>query len=309
MCGGGGDGGADQMRRDEQEREARMAQATAQINAMFGVNPGAPVLTDEQKRSAQQRADLERQLQTRVRPDGTVEYPYLQMRTPRQIGEEGYYDDSDYYAEMTPQQRQSAFMRRAAQIKDQLARLPGVPNFSSLAADAERNKIARDAMYERTGDDIMGYFTDQLGQQRDRAAAAIAIDMARKGQTYGSARTDADRLLQETNDDRVMQLQTQADAAVTDLRSSDEKARLDLIARIRAGMDQQSAIAGANSALSTNIDRVREGATSQSMEGLFANIEDLYGQKRAVDAYNRGYQNTVGVTTPGSGTVETGRVY
>lgn len=306
MCGGGGDGGADQMRRDEQEREARMAQAVAQINAMFGVAPGAPVLTEGQKRAAEQRAALDRQLQTTVRPDGTVDYPNLVLRAPRNARGGRYYGDPDAYS---PAQLAQIKATKAAQLRAQRDALPASPNFDTLGADAVRNKQARDALYARTKDDIMRYFNDQLGRQRDRAAVAIAIDMARKGQTYGSARTDADRLLQETNDDRVMQLQTQADAAVTDLRSSDEKARLDLIARIRAGTDQQSAIAGANSALSTNIDRVREGATSQSLEGLFANIEELYGQKRAVDAYNRGYRDTVGVATPGSGPVETGRVY
>ena len=291
MCnGGGGDSGADQMRADEAERERKMAEATAAINVMFGVRPqGVEDPNAAARAGYQQKLDMLR----RLREQG-VEQEH-RIFEPYRPGDEPLVLDNE---------------EALAYYQNKLAQLPAAPNNAAQAATARDNRIARNTLYRDTRGDILDYFTDQLGEQRERAESAIDIDMARRGLTYGSAATDADRVLQEENDQQLMNLTTRADSAVTDMRLSDEQARLDLIARIRAGMDAQSAIAGARSAMDNNINRTREQLTSTALEGLFSEVEDLYGQRRAVDAYNRGYQDIAGVATPGSsGTVSNGRVY
>lgn len=314
MCGGGGDNGAEQLRKDEAERERKMSAAIAEINKMFGVAgepppepmvPSAGYYGGNEVPVSQRRAELERLLTTATRPVDDGDYSGYRSRTRT----ETYYPYIRVDEDASMGSRYNASAESQAQrLRQELASLPATPNYDAWDSEVAANAEARKGLYDSSREDVLSYFRDALDQQHQRAGATVAVDMARKGMTYGSGAVDAGQRLQETYNTRLLDLTNRADASVTDMRSGDEQSRLDLIARIRAGMDQQSAVAGASASLRNNIDLAKSSAMAGSLEGLFADVEQLYGTQKAVDAYNKGYRDTVGVRTPGSYGASTGRV-
>lgn len=153
---------------------------------------------------------------------------------------------------------------------------------------AGQNALERKQLYNQTREDILNYFRNELDRQRQLAMDDLAVSLARRGVSGGSADLAGNAKLSEFYNKNLTDLTNRADLSVADLRAADEKARLNLINNIRSGMDQESAVAGATEALKTNIDRARESALSQQLGNMFDEFRKLYAADQYVTGVNQG---------------------
>lgn len=269
MCGGGGGGGGDggaQARADENAR--RIAQATNQINAIFGVPS----------------------FQTDVPGAGSV-VPTIPVTRSEQVTDpwSGQSDSSGGIP--------SIITRNVTeQVPD--------PNYLKTLQDtAAANKAAIDKTYGTTRDDILNYFKNQLNEQRDVANRNVSQQLAQAGLTGGSAQTDVNADLSRTYNDALLGYTNTADTSVNNLKSSDEQARLNLISQITSGMDSASAAAAASAALKNNADLAASSATQAGVGNIFGNFGNLYNASQVGAGQNQAYNrvmSALGMLNPGS---------
>lgn len=203
MCGGGGgDGGAGEIRRQEAEREFKRAQATRQINQIFGL------------------------------------------------------DDPSLYAQ------KDFGSGYSLPVGDHAA--------------ATRNKNLREAQYTSTGNDVAAYLRTQLDDYYDDAQQEAKFRLGRSGLSGGQQDIDLRAKILETFNRGLLDVRNQADSTVAGLRGEDEAARANLINQINQGMDANTAVASATTALRNNIDSALAEGRLQQVANLFAQIGDLY---------------------------------
>jgi hypothetical protein len=144
----------------------------------------------------------------------------------------------------------------------------------------------RQAMYDTTKNDTRSFFSSQL--EEDKAAAARQLDFqkARQGIVGSSQANDMDSEFQKRYDRGLLDVSNRAENAATQFRTSDEQARLGLIAKVVAGLDQGSAAQNAMSTLQTNQNAAKEAYQSQRMGNVFADLLGTYQQGQ----FNQGMQ-------------------
>ncbi len=174
-------------------------------------------------------------------------------------------------------------------------------------------KAQREQLYSTVGTDTRNYFSNQL--EEDRAAARRALDFqkARMGVAGSSQGIDMDNEFQKRYDRGLLDIGNRADTAASGMRTSDEQARLGLISKITAGLDQGSAVNSALSQLQTNSENARNQAMAGRMANVFSDLISGFnnGQTQAgIDAARRQYQqqNQIGNTFVDNGGVVNGTV-
>jgi hypothetical protein len=278
MCGGGGDSGSKDLRKDEARREFDMAKATREINKLFGIVD--PSYTETQV------------------PTYDEWYSGLQNPTSRLINNPGVAQNryEDYINQL-----------RSAGIDNGPYGTRSFGYGYTLAADpaaaqaAYENKLAREAAYDKNRTNIMNYFTHGLNEQLGDTTEQQTYDLARRGLLKGSEDMQAEAGRTRRYDDSLFRLRNEADSSVNKLRSSDETARLNLLGNIRAGMDQQSAVAGATAALNNNVNTASNAAYATQFSGLFDDLNNLYKQGNYNQGQSRGMVMPYGASySPGS---------
>ncbi len=237
-CGGdgGGDGGASER---EAARQARIDRATNAVNAIFG--KAAPV--------APTRPSLGNYAITTMVEKGSG------------VGD----NSSGEYVPYTTYNT-GAFNSDMSDYKADLAAY----NAAQGAAE-EREKL-----YSQVGADTRDYFTKQLGEDAEQALRQQRFLAARNG-TFGSSQAiDMQREFDRRNDRGLLDVANRADSAETNLRTNDEKSRIDLISRIVNGADQASATSSALSQLQTNAKAAQNDAQSGRMANVFAGALDAW---------------------------------
>lgn len=154
----------------------------------------------------------------------------------------------------------------------------------TAAADA---KAGREAAYGRVKSGVYDLNKQKLDTDRTDAARQLRFALLRSGNSGGSLDIDQNNLLQRKMDQGVIDATNMADAAALNARTSDEKARLDLLSRIDAGMDQGSAVQGAQSQLQSSADTALAQAKGQIIGNVFDNAGLLYQASQG----NQGYAN------------------
>ena len=101
-----------------------------------------------------------------------------------------------------------------------------------------------------------------------------------------SQANDLDSDFQRRYDRGLLDVANRADSAATQFRTSDEQSRLNLIAKVVAGLDQGSAAQNAMSTLQTNANAAKEAYQSQRMANVFGDMLGGYNQYQ----YNQGMQ-------------------
>jgi len=152
---------------------------------------------------------------------------------------------------------------------------------------AKTNKAAREQLYSTSREDILNYFKKQLEEQQSREERLAREQFAQRGWTGGAHEISYGKDYEKAVQDALFNIGTRADTAVSDIRALDEKARQNLISQILSGMDEQSAITGATSALRQNVDTAKSAALQQSLGDVFGDIADLYNLRTRVDAERR----------------------
>lgn len=305
--GGGGDSGAqaeaDRLRAEESQRDYRIAQDKAKINALFGITDydyeAMPeVLSYEGGiKSATGRAEELETLQGLLgAAEADPEYAGAYGYTPGVVGEYG----------TTP---------GTASWQDQITALqedPAVAMLSeydpeALTTQAGESEATRGATLEGVKGDIMAKYLDELNTQFGRKEADVHAMLAGRGLTRSTVGQSIFDRLGEISDVQKVGFEESASSAVDKMRTADEATRSSLINLISAGEDYGNVRTTALSELESNISGAKSQAMSADLANLFAGMNELYGQSQYVDAYNQG--QTVGsssLVTPGSSTAASG---
>ncbi|MCC6530916.1 MAG: hypothetical protein IT531_00065 [Burkholderiales bacterium] len=183
--------------------------------------------------------------------------------------------------------------------------------------EAEANLAGRDSAYGRVRDSIFDYHKQRIDDDAEVAVRKLKFALLRSGNAGGGLDIDQNALLGRTYDKGVLEATNQADAASNQARASDDAARLDLLSRIDAGMDQTSAIQGAANQLRASGEAAIANARGQALGNVFDNAGLLYQAQQIGtgkdDAARQWYERQLRGKVPGSvgggWQGETGRTY
>lgn len=122
-----------------------------------------------------------------------------------------------------------------------------------------------------------------LTEDRDDAAQQLRIAMARQGLGGGSTDIEQTAKLNRAFNEGVLDIGNQTDNMVNALEAADEQARLDLLDKINAGMDAESAASAANAALQQSANNAVANTRGRFIGNQFAQLfgtlgTGLYGQ-------------------------------
>lgn len=169
---------------------------------------------------------------------------------------------------------------------------------------APGNKAARDVMYGKVRGDVFDYNKNKLDFDKGTAARQMKFFLAGQGLSGGSSDIDQNAEIQRRYDTGLLDIGNRADAAGNDMRSNDERARLDLISRVRAGMDQGSAVSGALTTLDNNAKLSRDSALASTINNVFGDLGNVYANSKLTQGMrNAQMQNPLGAwnTAPSYG--------
>lgn len=168
---------------------------------------------------------------------------------------------------------------RQARIEEGTAKVNSIFGIGNDGAQQQRM-----ALYDTTKNDTRQFFTSQLEEDRAKAMRDLEFQKARQGIIGSSQANDLDSEFQKRYDRGLLDVANRADSAATQFRTSDEQARLGLIAKVVAGLDQGSAAQNAMTTLQNNQNAAKEAYQSQRMGNVFSDLLGAYNQQQ----YNQG---------------------
>lgn len=166
-------------------------------------------------------------------------------------------------------------------------------------------KAQRESIYSTTRDDTRNYYAKQLEEDKSSAARELNFAKARAGTVGSSQGIDLNTEFQRRYDRGILDVANRADSAASGMRSSDEQARLGLISKIVAGMDQGSAISSAIGQLQTNAETSRQNAMAGRMANVFSDLFGAYNasqQAAGANAAKQQWDNQFGNVYPNNST-------
>lgn len=247
--GGGGDGGA-QARQEESDRKKQAARQS--LNAAFGVAPTAPTAADF----------------TKAKQDSGGEFNWATGF----LGPTGW----DPVGEAIG----SHSFNPANSWVDQPALQAAQASYETAAAEASKNKTARDALYGNVRTNAFTAGKRGFDENKTRAARENKFALFGQGLQGGSVDVDENALLDRTYKQGLLDLGAKADSAKNDMQSSDEQTRLGLLQSIDAGMDEGSALSSAINQMKINSERATSQAQGTALGDLFGNAGLLYTRRQ-----------------------------
>lgn len=157
--------------------------------------------------------------------------------------------------------------------------------FGIRGANAQANKEARDATYGTVRSDVINNFMPDLDKQKADSARATKFSLASRGLTGGSVDVDQNQELQDRYLKGILAVTNKGDAAANDIRSADSRTRLDMIGRINAGADANTATSSAINEMAANSNAARDAAVGQNLNSFF---DDMVFLQRAKSDYLNG---------------------
>ena len=302
--GGGGDGGAqaeaDRLRAEESQRDYRIAQDKAKINALFGITDydyetmpdvltyGAGGLTSATGKAGELETLEGLLAAAEADPEYAGDYGY----TPGVVGEYGTDPGT------------ASWQSQIASLQEDpgLAMLSGYDP-AALTTQAGESAATRGATLGGVKGDIMAKYLDELNTQFGRKEADVQAMLSGRGLTGGTVGQSIFDRLGEISDVQKVGFEESAESAIGKMRTADEATRSNLINLISAGEDYGNVRTTALSELESNISGAKGEAMAANLTNLFAGMNELYGQSQYVDAYNQGQRyGSTNLITPGSGT-------
>jgi hypothetical protein len=261
----GGDGGAGQMRADEQERQRKVQQAVDAINAKFGIGPQGGAAAAAPTRDA---------------------------FTTRGI-------TGGYQGEGTGQDFVSYYTTPTGETFDQAGFDAATAQWQAGQTDASGAKAAREAMYA----DIEGAVKDtamrDLDRQYTRAARSNKFGLARAGLLGGSVDAEAGGELETLYGEGKLKAAGAGQSAASELRSADEKTRQNLTSLAQSGLDVGTAASMAAGQMGAAADIAKANANAATVGDLFSNMGQAYLMNQQLKA--RGAVQAQQPTSYGSG--------
>ena len=188
----------------------------------------------------------------------------------------------------------------AAREAERQARIAaGTSAVNSIFADPGRSQI-----YDTVGADTKNYYSKQLEEDRAEALRQMEFQKARTG-TFGSSQgIDLDGEFQKRYDRGLLDVGNRADSAASNILSNDEQARVSLLGKIAAGMDQGSATSSAMEQLKSNADLGRQNSMQARMANVFSDLLAGFNNGQMIAGQNAAkqqYGNQLGNYVPGTG--------
>jgi len=154
--------------------------------------------------------------------------------------------------------------RRAA---EEQRRFNAINSVNSLYDSAERQQG-----YDAVRDSSLKFAMEEISRNKAEAERAARFGLARSGLYGGSADLSTNNDISDSYSRSIIQANQLADNKVANLRSSDEAMRADLISRINAGLDVDSAISTANQSMMNYRNEALSAPQSALLNNLFAGI-------------------------------------
>lgn len=149
----------------------------------------------------------------------------------------------------------------------------------------------REGQYKQFGDALRSQYEDALALQRGEAGRQNKFALAKSGLTGGSAAVDAGRRLQRENDAGVLAAERGVQKGISDLRSSDEAARTQLIGLAQSGSDIGDAGAHTASILRANLGASGALDPRQALGDVFGQTAQAYRSSQDAAARRRGLRD------------------
>ena len=258
----GGDGGASDMRKMEEERQARIDAAVKAINDIFDPQPYVT-------------ADLENKVtsydpsQTYYLADGSVFDP-MSTRT-----EPYTYTVRSGGAKPFEQNRTKVTGTRTVSYLD-WDKINNAIQSGSLYGSKTVVPDSREKLYEEQRDAVYDINAKEVNDQYADAERANRFGLARNGLLGGSADVDSNARLQEITNEGLLQAGGIADSAAAKLRAQDESARQSLISMAQSGIDTGTAQQMAIESLNTTAQQAQGERAGASVGDLFGTLGQAY---------------------------------
>ena len=157
----------------------------------------------------------------------------------------------------------------------------GTPQFVSKQFsqfyDGSAQRAARESGYDSVRQNASAIALDSLSKQREEAGRNVRFNVARSGLTGGSVDVDENQNLANRYSEGVIQANSNADGIVNNVRGKDEATRADLISRINAGMDANSASQAALAQIQNNQNIAKVDGQSNLLSNFFNGIASGIG--------------------------------
>jgi len=243
--GGGGDGGAADLRAEEQARQRKIQMAVDAINGKFGIAPSSATVgaapTREQFTTAA----------TGGTPGGYVD-----------VGRE--------------ERRYVAPVAATAGGFDQAGFDAAMKAFEGTQSDVTANKAARDALYKDVGSATTDVATRDLDRQFTTASNQNLFGLARAGLLGGSVDAESGGDLQTRYGEGKIRAEQAGIGAASDLRSVDEKTRQNLISLAQSGIDTGTAASLAAGQSEAAASTAKANTAGASVGRLFDDMGQAY---------------------------------
>ena len=149
----------------------------------------------------------------------------------------------------------------------------------SQTYDGSQQLAQRNAGYETVRQNALGLALDDLSKQKNDASRDTRFGLARAGLDGGSVDVDVNQDIADRYAKGVLLSNQNADGIVSGVRAKDEAARADLISRINAGMD-------ANSATTSALAQMQNNQAAAKAEGQSTFLNDFFnGIMGGIGAY------------------------
>ena len=135
----------------------------------------------------------------------------------------------------------------------------------------------RNAGYGSVRQNALDVALNDLSKQHDVANRDLKFNVARSGLTGGSVDVDKNAELAGKYSEGVLTSNSNADGIVNNIKAKDESTRADLISRINAGMDANSATSSALSQIQNNQAQGRVDGQSNLLSNFFNGIANGVG--------------------------------
>ena len=139
-------------------------------------------------------------------------------------------------------------------------------------AEVSTNEAQRNASYEKVRQSNLGLMMEDIARNQADTTRNVGFGLQRNGLFGGSVDVDTHRDITDANQRSVIQANQLADSQVAQMRSNDESTRADLISRINAGMDADSAATTASQRMEINRQQALSEPSSGALNNLFASI-------------------------------------
>ena len=177
---------------------------------------------------------------------------------------------------------------------------------SSASEAAEAREKERLAEIKRATGAIDSAFNNRGGQQQDFVTAlrsflsgdvrkqqkiasrGLKFGLARSGLTGGSAAVDTGRTLGEEFSSGLLKAERGAQAGLSDLKSSDEAARLQLLQLAQSGLSTTTASQRAAEAIRSNLAGAKSRISSSGVADVFGKTSDLFRKQEEAAERRRG---------------------